>query len=1164
MSGRTSDKYSFLQGKFSTAADAAAALPSCMDNNRTTTTTTTITTSHANSSPRGPSTLAAAATTTETTRSIPHPWVTAALLSPTLGQSAAVSSSGNNGSTTTTATTSLVVYQQAHRLLEEIEVALLLLLRNGSTTTTNANAAATHVETEDAISLPLLLSPEQWMEAEDCLWSLSNARTVESIDLCFLLLDKLLMVRLLLQQQQRPPNATDRLRLDVPDNSHPTTTSTTSSPSAENFHSDAAHANVLTNWELWHSILINWQQVCKEYLAATASATTASSTRSSMPSSLAAMDAQIVPPAKLLAMLDGWNASMAQHHQETNSTSSSSTLLTLPLPQFTCTTSKTLSLLIDVTGRRGGLLSEQQPRRTTSLVMSTRTVAPRLSTTSSGQDPLLDHAELGEALLLRMISQVETNVNSFPPSPSNLNMVLNLWAKVGDGQRAWQLLQRVVPVVRPDLQSYQAVLQAYATSGQGAAAEAILAEMCRPTSSKSLLSYTIRPDVTSWNIVLAAWARAPNKVAAAQRVEKMLVAMVKFGNGGGGGDGTWSSAADSLNDTEQAQSNGVDHASGLLDDDFAILGGSAQEHLLHRAIKPNLTTFNTALSAWARVGEAETCARLLGEMRDLHAAGRLEDPPDIFSYATVLNAFAKAGRPDQAEALFDEMYAAYTQHGMAQLKPSIPILTTILDAYARSIGEAVAQKNDSKALDYVKRAENVLQRMKHLNRTGFLERGPDTTAYLVMLTCYLRCASVSTFPRVNPSADLADKLLQEMKQMVAWKDAQAAPDFKTYSIVIQTWLTRPDGVQRAIALLDEIWNAQAQSRSNPRLRPDSLSLHCIIVGFCRANQPELAQKLLMKICDLKQNDPSSIIEPRLASFGSVLGALSRSKSHNSARIAHRLVTEMEELHRRGVISQGPDGQMYRSLASIWAYSDQSAGSAKKALRIVQEMRRRALTGEKSMQPDLITYNLVIFALSRGNSEPEHAELLLRQVFEDFTRKASTVKPDVKSFNGVLTAWARYNNPKSMERASSLFQEMQRLRKDGYMVCDRVSYNIMLNCLAKSSQRPAAEQAELIVRRMKEMSEDGDKAFRPDAISYGCLITAWIRVRDVFRAADVLSNMYDDFQNGDTSTKPQLRHFEQVARALKESSDNMAKEKYQAVIAMKNVLYSEPAVYVPAA
>jgi pentatricopeptide repeat protein len=884
------------------------------------------------------------------------------------------------------------------------------------------------------------LPPEQWMEAEDCVWSLSNARTAESVDLTLLLLDKLLLARqkLLLHDQDDDTSL------------------------------NKAYTEFLTNWELWHSVLINWQQVSKEQLSGSNNVD----------------DSRMTSPSKLLAMLDSWNALLAS---------------TPSVQQFNCTTSKTLSLLIDVVGRRGQRLADQ----------------PNCSAKE-----VLESAELAETLLFRMIDQSESNVNSFPPSTSNLNMVLWLWAAAARVDRAWLLLKRTSEMVPPDLRSYNAVLQAYAATGNGAAAEQVLHELCRTDTP-------VKPDVTTWNIVLAAWARSPDKVTAAERVEQLLVSMMMYG-----GNGTKKS----------------DETFGPLRRQSAAVASLA--------VKPDLTTFNTALSAWARVGEADTCARLLGEMRDLYKAGRLEDPPDVFSYSTVMNAFAKAGQPDKAEALSDEMYTAFKQHGMVELKPTIPILTSILDAYSRKIGEAATKKDNDTALNSIQRAQRVFQRMRELNQFGFLETGPDTTAYNVMLTCYLRSSYADTFPRVNTAAEQADILLQEMKQMyrgAKQSDAMVAPTFKSYSIVIQAWLQRPDGIHRAVQLLDELW--KAQTTGGQRMSPDSLSLHCIIVGFCRANRPDVAQKLLISVCETKRRDPSSMIEPRLASFGSVVGSLSRSRHPNSARIAQSLVNQMEELFKMGVLSEGPDHLIYQTLVSLWAYSDR-AGSAKKAYSILSEMRRRASSGETSMQPDLITYNQVIYALSRGDPQPVYAERVLRQMYEDYKNGVNSVKPNNKSFNTALSAWARFNHPISIDRADALFQEMQNLHKAGELVCDAVTYNIMLNCLATTSRRDGAQRAETIVEKMKELSEAGDETFRPNAVSYGCLIKAWVRVGDAARAQAVLSKMFEDYTRGEIHMKPQLRHFEQVGHAWSASTDASSNEKIQSVLEMKQLLYPD--------
>jgi pentatricopeptide repeat protein len=71
-------------------------------------------------------------------------------------------------------------------------------------------------------------------------------------------------------------------------------------------------------------------------------------------------------------------------------------------------------------------------------------------------------------------------------------------------------------------------------------------------------------------------------------------------------------------------------------------------------------------------------------MKDLYARGQLESPPDVFSYSVAMFAYAKAGRPSNAEDLFEEMYEGFIRDGHTHLKPTLLTMTMILEAWARA------------------------------------------------------------------------------------------------------------------------------------------------------------------------------------------------------------------------------------------------------------------------------------------------------------------------------------------------------------------------------------------------------------------------------------------------------------------------------------------------
>jgi pentatricopeptide repeat protein len=967
------------------------------------------------------------------------------------------------------------------------------------------------------------IKPELWLEAEDSLWQLSNARTPESVELTLRLLQDLI---------------TERTRLL----STPTLLSEQPQPeSSANSNNNFANNHVryvleitdfLKNWHMWFSVLINWQRVVqvevtkKEYTG-------------NIPG--------VPNPPQLLRQLEEWQtilskSTVAIHVNNSNDNQQQQPdhqqqqqQQTEPAPPVNLITSRALSLILDVAVRRAKVLADS-------------------SKLYSGTTPeVLQSAEFAESLFHRMIDMVEhsqdidspSNNNAFLPNTVNLNCLLSLWAKVGLVNRAFQVFVKAMEYHIPiDDRSYNALLSAYAAIGNGPLAEDILKEIYRSGTS-------VVPTIVSWNIVLTAWSRYnTDRKLAATRTQHILQILMN-----------------NANRTRHNQNNNNDNP----ENNHPNTSNEATQHALRQFwgtpppyppcdIVPDLNTFNTALSCFARAGEHEICVRLLLEMKEWYQQGKLISPPDQFSYVTVLNAFAKARQPEKAEELSDEMYREFMANGVAALKPTIRILTVILDAYLRSLKEAMLQREPERGRWCLDRAERVFQRMRELNRFGFLIQGPDTPACNAMLTCYLIMAQMESEDDLQ-SIQKAEALLDEMRQSVSNKQGDeihgsesiSAPSFKTYSIVIQMWLLKKDGFNKALQLLEEVW--QILKTGDTRVRPDSYSLHLLIVHLCKLKKPFVAEQFLMNVCEVKRRDTSNFGEPKIATFGAILSAWVLCQNANAAKLANDFVRKVEDLYNSKVISEGPDNLMYKMLISCWA-SSKLKGAPDNAYMILQRMRYYASTGNTSMQPTCQTYNQVIQGFAKGRVNPFRAESVLREMYEDYKNGIEVAKPDVHCFNTVLSAWARFKSPESSDRAEYLFREMQRLQesKELDLKFDRLTFNCMLNCYAGSKDISKAECAEALLRLMKEKELSGDVSCSPDAVSYGTVIKAWVLAGDAGRAESVLIEMLNEFSKGKTSLKPQIKHFDQVATAWFEA--NFA-EKRKELIEMKRKLYPFP-------
>ena len=242
---------------------------------------------------------------------------------------------------------------------------------------------------------------DEWTEDEvlDCVHQLSSARTRESVDLSLLLLDKLIG-----QQRQQGSNSN----------------STQTRTNASEDGGDAGGCGLLDR-NLWHSVLLNWQQVNREFLDGLRDdpdkqyysnkppPIVYADTKTNAPQDHE-MDRHLTSPEKLLALLDGWSEQLVvvqpqqkQHpspeaHQQKQTARTKEEGVVLPdderqeeNPPFVLVTNKALSLMIDVAARRGRQILEDMKRQR--------------QQDEPNQQRLRDTAQFAETCLFRMLDK---------------------------------------------------------------------------------------------------------------------------------------------------------------------------------------------------------------------------------------------------------------------------------------------------------------------------------------------------------------------------------------------------------------------------------------------------------------------------------------------------------------------------------------------------------------------------------------------------------------------------------------------------------------------------------------------------------------------------------------------------------------------------------------
>jgi pentatricopeptide repeat protein len=277
--------------------------------------------------------------------------------------------------------------------------------------------------------------------------------------------------------------------------------------------------------------------------------------------------------------------------------------------------------------------------------------------------------------------------------------------------------------IGPDAKSYSFVIRCWANAGDPSRAEAFLEEMIAEAKAGN---DRVRPGVVVFNTVLLAYRNSRNETEALQGANEFFR---KF--------------------LERYQSGELPFG-------------------------PDSYSFTTLVACIARTCDksdlgaerAKTASQLLHEMRSFFAkesAGLQLSTP---LYNAVMNCWASAGLPDEAEGIFEEMLDDFNS-GNPQAEPDVRSFNIVLKALVAS-----------KQAESAARADAIVARMKVLFSDGILPSGPTVVTYTTLIACHVN-SSVAGAPR------RAEEILQEMQQAYEQGNLDEPPNEKTIAAVRQ-------------------------------------------------------------------------------------------------------------------------------------------------------------------------------------------------------------------------------------------------------------------------------------------------------------------------------------------------------------------------------------------
>ena len=606
---------------------------------------------------------------------------------------------------------------------------------------------------------------------------------------------------------------------------------------------------------------------------------------------------------------------------------------------------------------------------------------------------------------------------------------------------------------------YTSVIMAYANAGDAHIAEQILEELLveyqrhiqDTIRTNNAVAKNLKPDLYTFNAVMSAWSR----------------------NAGG----TRQTLSEQVRQPRYYAAERVE----------ALLSRIKELHELGYIDKgPNLISYNILIDCWSKsTGGWQSQNEHKNEKNGKKAQERAldifrflqnnSDPslrPDDRSYNMVIAAFSRAGDVAKAEALLREMMAEY-QSGRDHVKPDVRTFTSVLLAYsrwARNVATArSAISNPSQRVQTLvgiaERAEALLRQMQQLLQTGRFDVRPNARSFSSVIDCWAQ-ASLPLHIDTNKYDGSHDEKMEMAGSFAA---------------------------EKAEALLREM-----QQQKDPTVLPDAGMYAGVMNAWARAGKPIRVSKLLDELLESPGDDgkiaenhfakPNNhFVKPNVQMFTTVLAAWANCTSPLAATRAEEVLTKMEKLYETGKLPLcKPNVVSYtaviRCFANLAAPNRQDA--ADRAQSILEFMKH---SDDAELQPNARTYAEVIRAHSNAG-RPEMAEQCLNEMLHEYQTHGKTeVRPDVYTFNFVLTAWSKSNSIEAPQRAEAILAEMQNLHASGVLSSgpNAFCFGSVLSCWQKSKQSGAAERAESILRSMKQ---NGD--VKPNLILYNTVIDAY--------------------------------------------------------------------------
>jgi pentatricopeptide repeat protein len=536
-----------------------------------------------------------------------------------------------------------------------------------------------------------------------------------------------------------------------------------------------------------------------------------------------------------------------------------------------------------------------------------------------------------------------------------------------------------------------------------------------------------------------------------------------------------------------------------------------------KLLEPSTKSLNAVLNALAKEGKANLVSRLIQEAetnaKDKDGNGLL----DVVSYSILVHAYAKAGKPIEAEAVLRKMQSL-SKTVSARMKPGALTWVSILEAWAMS--------------DIPDRTTKAATLLEEIERTVEMTVSDRQIAYNCMLKC------LANGPAIEQNEEMVDRILRSMEKQ---ENGLPKPDGHSYSLCITAWCNAGK-IDKAREMIENL--AAKYKKDSSAIMPSIINCNTLLSHCSSRPSKEMFDKALSMLSWMDKMSTEGMVNltPGTKSFSYVLKCLTGINDDDRYQaLADQLYGEWKR--RFGHVKPEDTNELYAYLTMIsyWSQTgrEDALGPIVELVSTLENtngagtfletaynhlMRYYSMTGmpelahevfdsmkeagkkNKQFLPQYVSYVTLLHAWSRAGNAIKANEVL-REMIEKYEAGVCKSAPGTEAFTAVVRAWAISDHADSAEKALAALSNMRKMSSSGRFNCkpDIRTYDIVQSAFYRQGTKSALEHIQLLIREQLEDYEGtGDKRISPDLLNFSHLL----RLSCELGEADVLEEYLD--------------------------------------------------------